>query len=82
MKSLYIQGSYIVTRIKVELRSCDQGRRKNGAFILSPTLPMKRKFLSAVIFTLTEYPGTESQETPISTRLELTTQAQWMTDAC
>ena len=28
-----------MTRVRVEPRSCDQGRRKNDAFALSATLP-------------------------------------------
>ena len=33
-----IQGRKYVTRVWVEPRSCDQGRRKNDAFTLSVTL--------------------------------------------
>ena len=34
-----IQGRNNVTRVRVEPRSCDRGRRKNDAFTLSATLP-------------------------------------------
>ena len=36
-----IQGSNNVTRVRVEPRSFNQGRRKNDAFTISATLPTK-----------------------------------------
>ena len=36
-----IQGRNNVTRVRVEPRSCDQGRRKNDAFTHSATLPTR-----------------------------------------
>ena len=41
-----IQGRNNVTRVRVEPRSCDQGRRWNAAFTLSATLPTNTKILS------------------------------------
>ena len=39
-----IQGRNSVTRVRVEPRSFDQGRRKNDAFTYSATLPVKEQY--------------------------------------
>ena len=53
-----IQGCYNVARVRVELRSCDQGCRKNDAFILPATLPTKnQKIAEKWNFSSTELLG-------------------------
>ena len=42
-----IRGHNSMTRVRVEPRSFDQGRRKNDAFTYSATLPWKRRLYSA-----------------------------------
>ena len=44
-----IQGCNNVARVRVELRSCNQGCRKNDAFTLPATLPMKNQNISQKI---------------------------------